>query len=84
MSIASFLIGIVLLVIVLKIISLPMRIIIRFVINSIVGGIILTICAYFGILINIYWWTVLLTGLFGVPGFVIATIITILIYMGEK
>ena len=79
MSIASFLIGIVLLVIVLKIISLPIRIIIRFVINSIIGGIILAICAYFGILINIYWWTVLLTGLFGVPGFVIATIITLLI-----
>lgn len=77
MSIVSFLIGIALLVIVLKIISLPFRIIIKFIINSIIGGIILAICAYFGILINVYWWTILLTGLFGVPGFVIATIITI-------
>lgn len=77
MSIISFLVGIVLLVIVLKIISLPFRIIIKFIINSIIGGIILAICAYFGIIINVYWWTVVLTGLFGVPGFVIATIITI-------
>lgn len=77
MSIISFLVGIALLVIVLKIISLPFRIIIKFIINSIIGGIILAICTYFGIIINVYWWTVVLTGLFGVPGFVIATIITI-------
>ena len=77
MSIISFPVGIALLVIVLKIISLPFRIIIKFIINSIIGGIILAICAYFGIIINVYWWTVVLTGLFGVPGFVIATIITI-------
>ena len=77
MSIISFLVGIALLVIVLKIISLPFRIIIKFIINSIIGGLILAICAYFGIIINVYWWTVVLTGLFGVPGFVIATIITI-------
>jgi inhibitor of the pro-sigma K processing machinery len=79
MDIVSFLIGIVVLIVVLKILSLPFKIIIKFVVNSIIGGIILAICAYFGILINVYWWTVLLTGLFGVPGFVIATIITILI-----
>lgn len=79
MSIVSFLIGIVLLVIVLKIISLPFRVIIKFVINSIIGGIVLAICAYFGILINIYWWTIVLTGLFGVPGFVIAALVTMFI-----
>lgn len=79
MNIVAFLIGIAVLVVVLKLISLPFKIIIKFVINSIIGGIILAICANFGILINIYWWTVVLTGLFGVPGFVISVIITILI-----
>lgn len=78
MSIISFAIGIAVLMIVLKIISLPFRIIMKFVINSIIGGIILAICSFMGIGIIIYWWTVLLTGLFGVPGLVIATIITIL------
>lgn len=79
MNIVTFLIGIAILVVVLKIISLPFKIIMKFVINSIIGGIILAICAHFGILINIYWWTVVLTGLFGVPGFVISLIITFLI-----
>ena len=78
MSIISFAIGIAVLMIVLKIISLPFRIIMKFVINSIIGGIILASCSFMWIGIIIYWWTVLLTGLFGVPGLVIATIITIL------
>lgn len=77
MIIVSLLTGIALLVIALKIISLPFKIITKFIINSIIGVIILAICAYFGILINLYWWTILLTVLFGIPGFVIATIITI-------
>lgn len=78
MDIISFAIGIAVLIIILKIISLPFRIIMKFVINSIIGGIILAICSFMGIGVIIYWWTVLLTGLFGVPGLVIATIITIL------
>lgn len=76
MNIISFLIGIFVLVIILKLISLPFKIIIKFIINSIIGGILLSICSFFGIGITITGWTVLLTGLFGVPGFVIATVIT--------
>ena len=74
----SYIIAIFVLIIILKIMSLPFKIICRFIINSIVGGIILVICNYFGIGIIIYWWTVVLTGLFGVPGFVISVIITML------
>lgn len=79
MGIGSFLITIFLLILVLKIIALPFKIIIKFVINSIIGGIVLAILAFFGIGITIYWWTVVLTGLLGVPGLVIAVIITILL-----
>lgn len=79
MNIVSFIVGIAILVIVLKLISLPFKIIIKFVINSIIGGILLSICSYFGIGITVTGWTVLLTGLFGVPGFVIAAIITMFI-----
>ena len=78
MNIISFLIGIFVLVIILKLISLPFKIIIKFVINSIIGGILLSICSFFGLGITITGLTVLLTGLFGVPGFVIAAIITML------
>lgn len=79
MGIGSFLITIFLLILVLKIIALPFKIIIKFVINSIIGGIVLAILAFFGIGITIYWWTVVLTGLLGVPGLVIAVILTILL-----
>lgn len=79
MGIGSFLITIFLLIIVLKLIALPFKIIIKFVINSIIGGLVLAVLAFFGIGITIYWWTVVLTGLLGVPGLVIAIIITILL-----
>lgn len=79
MNIMSFLIGIVILIIVLKLISLPFKIIIKFVINSIIGGVILFGLTYLGIKITIYWWTLVLTGLFGVPGLICATIIGFLI-----
>ena len=49
MTIGSFLIGLVLLIIVLKILTFPLKVVIRFVINSIVGGIVLGIFAFFGI-----------------------------------
>ncbi len=77
-TILSYALAIVVLIIFLKIISLPVRIIIKFVINSIIGGIILFICSYFGIGIIIYWWTIVLTGLFGVPGLVVSIIISFL------
>jgi inhibitor of the pro-sigma K processing machinery len=78
-TIGSYLIGIVLLIIVLKIISMPFKIITKFIFNSIIGGIILYVCYFFGIGITLYWWTILLTGLFGVPGFVLSAIITMFI-----
>lgn len=79
MDILSYVIAIAVLILVLKILTLPMKIIIKFVINSIVGGIILYICAFFGIFVAVNWWMVVLTGLFGVPGLVVAAIITMFI-----
>lgn len=76
MTIGSFLVGLVLLIIVLKILTFPLKIVIKFVINSIVGGIVLGIFAFFGIIVTIEWWTVLLTGLFGIPGVFIGILIT--------
>lgn len=78
-SIGSYIIGLMLLIIVLKILTFPFKVIFKFVFNSIIGGIILAICASLGIIVKVYWWTILLTGLFGVPGFAFAALITILI-----
>ncbi len=78
-AIGSFLVGLILLIIVSKILTLPLKIIFRFVFNSIIGGILLAICASLGLIVKVYWWTIVLTGLFGVPGFVCAALITIII-----
>lgn len=78
-GIGSYIVGIFLLIIVLKILTFPLKIIFKFVFNSILGGIILVICASLGLIVKVYWWTVLLTGLFGIPGFVIAALITIIL-----
>ena len=79
MDIISYIIAIAVLIIFLKILSLPFKIIMKFVANSIIGGIIIVALSFFGIGIAIEWWTVVLTGLLGVPGLVIALIITILL-----
>lgn len=77
MSIVSFIVAILALIIVLKLISLPFKIIIKFIINSIIGGVILAVLSFFGFGITITWWVVALTGLFGVPGVVIAILLSI-------
>lgn len=78
-TIVSFVIGIAILIVVLKLISLPFKLIIKFVINSIVGGLILFGLSAIGVGIAIYWWTILLTGLLGIPGLVIAIVLSFII-----
>lgn len=79
MNILSYLVAIAILFVVLKLISIPIRIIIRFIINSIIGGIVLWALSYFGIAIPVTKLTIVLTGLFGIPGLVIATILIMFI-----
>lgn len=79
MGIISFIIGLAILVAILKILTFPIKLIIKFVFNSILGGIVLAIFAFFGIGIVVYWWTILLVGLLGIPGLIIATIIAMFI-----
>ena len=79
MGIISFVIGIAILIVILKILTFPIKLIIKFVINSILGGIVLAILSFFGIGIVVYWWTILLVGLLGIPGLVIGIIIAMFI-----
>lgn len=76
MGIIGFIIAIGVLVLVLKLISLPFKIIIKFMINSIIGGIFLAVLSMLGIGITITGLMVVLTGLFGIPGTIIAIIIS--------
>ncbi len=75
MSILTFIIGIAVLFVILKIISLPMKLIIRFVINAIVGGVILYALSFVGIGIAITNISALIVGIFGIPGLILVAIL---------
>ncbi len=77
--ILPILIGVAVLFVVLKLLALPMKLIIKLVINGLVGGIIIFVVnligANFGFMINLNWITALIVGILGVPGVVIVTIL---------
>ena len=79
MSIISFLVTIAVLIIVLKLLTFPFKLIMKFVVNSIIGGIVIMVLSYFGIMVAIKWWTIVLTGLLGVPGVIVALLISMFI-----
>ena len=65
------------------IISLPIKIIIKLMVNALVGGIVLflinLIGANFGLVLDINWITALIVGFLGVPGVVIVLILHFLL-----
>ena len=72
--------AIVVVAIVLKLLKFGFRTIIKFVVNAAIGiGVIFLLNLIPGVEIPIVWWTGLLSGLFGVPGAVIALIISFFI-----
>lgn len=81
--ILPILIGVGILFIVLKLLALPMKLIIKLVINGIVGGILIFVVnligANFGFMIDLNWITALIVGILGVPGVVIVAILQFII-----
>ena len=79
----TFIIAVALLFIVLKILSLPMKLIIKLVVNGLIGGITIwlinLIGANFGFTIALNWITALIVGIFGIPGAIVLAIIQIFI-----
>lgn len=77
--ILPILIGVAVLFIALKLLALPMKIIIKLVINGLVGGLVIFVVnligANFGFMIDLTWITALIVGFLGVPGVVIVTIL---------
>lgn len=77
--ILPILIGVAVLFIVLKLLALPMKIIIKLVINGLVGGLVIFVVnligANFGFMIDLTWITALIVGFLGVPGVVIVAIL---------
>ena len=76
MNYLMYIAAIFILILVLKVLTFPVRLIGKFVINSIIGGIILYFLAKIGIFIVISWWSLLLAGIFGVPGVIFLIVLS--------
>lgn len=72
--IVAFAVGLLVLGIVLKLISLPFRIIKWFVTNSVIGAIMLAIVNIFGAGIDITFLKALVAGVLGIPGVILIVI----------
>lgn len=74
-----FLIGIAILFVVLKILTFPMKLIIKLLINGVIGGVIIFVVnligANFGFILNLNWITAIIVGILGIPGVVIVAIL---------
>ena len=83
MEYLGFLIAIIVLFVILKILALPLKIIIKLMLNALIGGAVLfflnIVGARFGLIIDINWISTLLVGFFGVPGVILVLIFQFLL-----
>lgn len=83
MGYVTFFIAMLILFVFLKIIAVPVKIVIKLMLNALIGGVVLfllnLIGAQFGLVLDINWLTTLLVGFFGVPGVIIVLILQFLL-----
>ena len=72
--IGSFIVGIIVLFILLRVLSLPFRIVWKLITNSIVGALMLWVVTLFGLGIEITFFKALIAGFFGVPGVLVVVL----------
>ena len=79
-SILSFLIPAAIVLLVLKLIALPFKIIIRVAINVLLGGILLFALTSLGIItVSLTWWMVAIVGILGIPGAIIVALLALFV-----
>ena len=81
MPFIPYAIGILILFIVLKILTLPMKIIVKFLINAVVGGIVIYVLDLFGVGLALNWITSLIVGFLGIPGVIIVAILQFVLHV---
>lgn len=81
MPFLPFIIGIGILFIILKILSMPMKIIIKFLINAVVGGVVIYVLNLIGVGLVLNWITALIVGFLGVPGVIIVAILQFVLHV---
>lgn len=79
-TLTSFLIPALVVILILKLIALPFKIIFKVLINVILGGIILFGLGALGIFtVTLTWWMAAIVGILGIPGAIIVAIISFII-----
>lgn len=77
--ILPFLGAILVVFIVLKLLSAPLKLIIKIVLNAVIGGVIIFVINWIGAGFNfglpLEWWSALLVGFLGIPGVIILVLI---------
>ena len=81
MQFLPFVIGVLILFIILKILSMPMKIIIKFLINALIGGVVLYVLNLFGVGLVLNWITALIVGFLGIPGVIIVAILQFVLHV---
>ena len=83
MGYLSFFIAVLVLFVILKILALPFKIIIKLILNALIGGVVLfllnLIGSNFGLVLDVNWLSALIVGFLGVPGVIIVLILQFLI-----
>ena len=75
-EILTFIGAVMVLCIILKIISIPVKIIVKLLINALIGGVVLFLINLTGLItLNITWITALIVGFLGIPGVIIVILI---------
>lgn len=81
--IAYFIGAIILLFLVVKLLAWPLKILIKLIINGVLGAFLLVVFnvfgSYFGFNIGINIWTALISGFFGIPGVIFLIIFKVLL-----
>ena len=77
--IITYILAVVILFVVLKLIGLSMKIIMKFIFNALVGGIVISLINLFGANITLTWLSAALVGFLGVPGVIIVLIMEFLL-----
>lgn len=72
--VVAFAVGIILIGVLLKLLSLPLKLMWKFITNSVAGAVMLWVVSMFGVPIKINIISALVAGIFGLPG-VIAVIV---------
>ena len=75
-NLIAFVVGVVILGIIIKIMTIPLRLFWKFVTNSIAGAIMLWIVSLFGVPVKINIISSLIAGVLGVPGVLIIVLYT--------